>query len=109
MSELNGVFKLPDGQFRYELGGTPHSVDLIEAHLKLNEIAAASKDQPEFWHLQQLKEWIVGQGGPAMRLGAADALWQALRMEYVRSKKEQNEQFARLQRLPSSTASTPDE
>lgn len=118
------VFSLPDELFRFtDSRGRAYTLDLCDCHEAQNEIGAEhdrqlkSSDAPDqFFYLRKFKEWLASRGIPAegtpgtehLRLGELDRLWHELRLQFIRKKKGQNDEYESLQRLLTSTGSTLD-
>lgn len=118
------IYSLPDELFKFtDSRGRAYTLDLHECHLAQNEIGeehdrqiviTVGNEKPDqFFYLRKFKAWLKTQGIPPegspatedMRLGELDRLWHELRLQFIRKKKEQNEEYETMQRLLSSTAS----
>lgn len=115
MSESNGAsapYGLPDELFTVIMvDGTAYTVDIIEAHVRQNQLADELKQYPEneWWYLTALGEWLTAQKWPTMRLAQLDRLWVELRVAFADRKKKQRMQLEAMQTSPSSSVSTPEE
>lgn len=104
----NGVYVLPDGLFKFTTpDGKAWTLDLIEAHLKVNALSAEAGKYEEYWHLREFQKWMLAQIGQTLPLGQCDLLYHAIRMEHARQKKEQLRDLESIATSLSSTALTP--
>ena len=107
MAELNGLCEVPDGMLHFQENGTAFALDIVEAHDKLNDIAKECDGRTDHEHLRKLQEWVSSQGGPALRLGKLDNLWNKLRVEYQEQKKRHSIALGLTPTLLNSTDLTP--
>jgi hypothetical protein len=97
MTEGNGAsprppYALPDELFAVQTtDGRVWTVDIIEAHIRQNQIIDEQKAHPEdeWWYLRALGEWLTSNGGPTgLRLAQLDRLWANLRTEFANRKRQ---------------------
>lgn len=108
------VYALPDGLFKFvDTDGKPYSLDLIDCHIKQNEIVdqAVQHQDQEYWYLVAFRDWLKTQAIPAegktLRLGEVDQLWHRLRLAHAEAKKKQKEELEEMQNSLTSSVSAP--
>lgn len=110
---------LPDELFKFtDTRGNGYSVDLLDAHEKLNEICKAQQTKiaedpdAQFHYLDLFRAWLKSQGIPKegageLRRGELNRLFHQLRIEFIVQTKKKHAEYESIATSPISTASTP--
>jgi hypothetical protein len=100
-------FVVPDGCFALVMpDGKAYAVDYMEIKRALEEGWKAVPED-EYGRIARFRDWLKAKTGVELSMGQADQVAHRATVNYLEVKKNQRDDYARMQTSPSSTDSAP--